>query len=465
MQQVVKKGDMQLTYRLIKMAKITYWLVRDAFKVLWVSLMLTWVRVWKLPKRTHRRVRQGESLRVCIISEYYYPLLGGITEHVYNFAKRMLQLGHEVTIVTSNAGDDLGRGNLEGLRIFRVGRSKEIYSNGSIARMTFSWRIYREVEKIFAENEFDIVHIHSPITPTLPLLSQKYIRCPAIGTYHTDFDSSAALRFWRKPAQKNLDNLDGIAAVSPVSITSMQRYLDTRGRIRLIPNGVDTGWFHRRDEKLEGLDDGRPNILYIGRFDPRNGFSKMVEAFALVKEEIKDARLVVVGYGPLQDYYLSKIPEELKKDILFVGKTDLARPMIYSSSDVICVPAQKAACSVAILEAMASATPIVASGIDGFKWIIEHEKEALLVPDMQPRSYADALIRVLRDGELRERLKKNGLRKAYSLDWKVITEEVLQLYYDVLEAEPAEAEETIEPEERPVEVIQLYPAAYLHPTA
>jgi phosphatidylinositol alpha-mannosyltransferase len=465
MQQVVKKGDMQITYRLLKTAKIAYWLVRDAFKVLWVTLMLTWVRAWKVPGRSNRRIRQGESLRICIISEYYYPLLGGITEHVYNFARRMLQLGHEVTLITSNAGDDHGRGDLEGLRIFRVGRSKEIYSNGSIARMTFSWRIYREVEKIFAENDFDIVHVHSPITPTLPLLCQRYIRCRAIGTYHTDFDGSAALKFWQKGAQHLLDNYDGIAAVSPVSITSMRRYLDPKGKVRLIPNGVDTGWFHRRDEKLEGLDDGRPNILYIGRFDPRNGFSKMVEAFAMVKDEIEDARLVVVGYGPLQDYYMSKIPEELKKDIVFLGKTDLARPMIYSSSDVICVPAQKAACSVAILEALASATPIVASGIDGFKWIIEHEKEALLVHDMQPRSYADALIRVLRDGELRERLTRNGLRKAYTLDWKVVTEEVLQLYYDVLQAEPVEAEETIEPEERPVEVVPLYPAACMHPTA
>jgi phosphatidylinositol alpha-mannosyltransferase len=262
-----------------------------------------------------------------------------------------------------------------------------------------------------------------------------------------------------------LDHYDGIAAVSPVSIKAMRRYLDPKDRIRLIPNGVDTDWFSRRDRKIKGLDDGRPNILYIGRFDPRNGFSKMVEAFVHVKKEIKDARLVVVGYGPLQDYYMSKIPEELREDIVFIGKTDLARPMIYSSCNVICVPAQKAACSVAILEALASETPIVASGIDGFKWIIEHEKEALLVPDRQPRSYADALIRILRDGELRERLTSNGLEKAYTLDWKVVTEEVLQLYYDVLEAEPAEAEETIEPEERPVEVVPLYPAAYVHPTA
>ena len=431
-------------FKLLKMAKVTYWSVRDVFKVVWITLLMVWIRIWKTPARTHGTVIRGDRLRVCIVSEYYYPSLGGITEHVYNFAKRLLMRGHQVTLVTSNAGDPKGRGELEGMRIFRVGRSKEIYSNGSIARLTFGWRLHREIEKIFRENDFDIVHIHSPITPSLPFIVQKYIRCPAVGTYHTDFEKSAALSFWRGLAQWQLDKIDGIAAVSPISILSMGRYLDGRGKVRLIPNGVDTEWFHPRPVRLAHLDDGRPNILYIGRFDPRNGFSTMIKAFAIVKKTITDARLVVIGYGPLQRYYLSKIPRELEKDIVFVGKTDLERPQYYASADVICVPARKAACSVAILEALASKTPIVASGIDGFKWIIQHEKDALLVPDLEPASYAEAIIRILRDQELRDRIAANGFEKAKTMDWKVITEDVLSMYYDLLDAEnPEEIREEV----------------------
>lgn len=454
----MRRFSSMMTYVISKLSKIIYWSVRDAFKVLWVTLTFIYVRAWRMPERTHRKVRLGDRLRVCIISEYYYPTLGGITENVYNFAKRLLMKGHEVTLITSNAGDHQGRGEIEGLRIIRIGRSKEIYSNGSIARMTFRWLIHKKIEEIFAENEFDVVHIHSPITPMLPLLAQKYIRCPVVGTYHTDFEKSAALAFCRPGAQIMLDHMDAIAAVSPVSIKSMGKYLDDRGKARLIPNGVDTEWFYRRKKRLKNLDDGRPNILYIGRFDPRNGFSKMVKAFEIVKKNITNARLVVVGYGPLQSYYMSKIPKYLEKDILLVGKTDLTRPQYYSSSDVICVPAQKAACSVAILEAMATETPIVASGIDGFSWIIEHGKEALLVPDLEPESYAKAIIRVLEDDELREKIKRNGLKKAKTLDWKVITDQVISLYYDILEAEPVEKtldEKPVVKEIRP-EIIALH---------
>ncbi|MFH1434222.1 MAG: glycosyltransferase family 4 protein [Pseudomonadota bacterium] len=390
-----------------------------------------------MPKRTHRKIRAGDRLKICIISEYYYPTLGGITEHVYNFARNMIRMGHQVTLLTSNAGDSKGRGDLQGLNIVRVGRSTEIYSNGSIARMTIGWRLHREVEEFFKQNSFDIVHIHSPLTPTLPLLCMKYITSPVVGTFHTDFRKSAALSFWRKKAQVIIDNTDGLVAVSPISIRSICRYMEGEARFKLIPNGVDTEWFYPRKERLPKLDDGRPNILYIGRFDPRNGFSTMIDAFEIVKKSVKDARMVVIGYGPLQSYYLSRIPAELREDIIFVGKSDIERPHYYASSDVICVPAKQAACSVAILEALATATPIVASDIDGFKWITKHEKEAMLVPVLDPNAYAQAMIKVLENRELKSRLQEKGLQKAMGLDWKLISADVLDLYYELLDSREA----------------------------
>jgi phosphatidylinositol alpha-mannosyltransferase len=443
MQQLVKIYNSMFMFKLIKTINVAYWSVRDVFKVVWITLLLAWIRAWKTPVKTHRKIKKGDRLKVCIVSEYYYPTLGGITEHVHNIAKHFLRKGHEVTLVTSNAGDPKGRGDLGGLRIFRVGRSKEIYSNGSIARIAFGWRLHKELDKIFRENEFDVVHIHSPITPSLPLLVPKYIRCPSVATYHTDFDKSAALAFWRKLAQGQLDTIDAIAAVSPVAIRAMGRYLDPRGKERVIPNGVDTEWFYPRQERLPHLDDGRPNILYIGRFDPRNGFTTVVKAFSIVKKTIKNARLVVIGYGPLQRYYLSKIPAELEKDIIYVGKTDLERPQYFSSCDVMCVPTRKATCSLIILEALATKTPIVASGIEGFKKIVQHEKEILFVPDFEPESYAQGILRILQDRELRERIRENGRLKARSMDWRIIAEKTLDMYYDALEAETEQFREEI----------------------
>ncbi len=450
MRQAVNKSDTGFFMTTLKLAKILYWRIRDAFKVLWVTLLLAGVRVWKTPRRTNRKIQPGEKLKICIISEYYYPTLGGITEHVYNLAKNLLRKGHQVTLITSNAGDPGGRGELEGLKICRVGKSMEIYSNGSIAKMTFGWRIHKEVKKIFDENYFDIVHIQSAMVPTLPLLCQKYAASTVIGTFHTDFDKNFALGFWSKAAQHNLDQFDKLIAVSPNAITSVQRYLDGKGKFRVISNGVDTEWYYPRKNTIEALDDGRPNILYIGRFDPRNGFSTVVKAFDILKKDIPAARLVVIAYGPLQGYYLSKIPPYLMKDIVFVGKKDLTRPQYYSSCHVMCIPAKKATCSIITLETLASGVPVVASSIDGLKKILDHEEDALLVEGFKPQSFADAIKRILTDKTLADKLSKNALIKAQAYDWKPVSDKIVGLYYEALKAKPAEtsAEEALEEEQQ-----------------
>jgi len=435
MQQGVKLKLNVLFFKLSKILKISYWRIRDVFKVIWITLLLAFIRGWKTPARTHRKIRRGEKLRICVVSEYYFPVLGGITEHVYNTIKNFIQQGHEVTLLTSNAGDPGARGKIEGLRIVRVGKSREIYSNGSIARMTFSWTLHKEVEKFFAQNEFDVVHIHSPLTPSLPLLVQKYIRCPVVGTYHTDFDKSAALKFWQKLAQHQIDRIDAIIAVSPVALKAMQRYVNTDGKERIIPNGVDTKWFYKRSQKLPQLDDGRPNILYTGRFDPRNGFTTVVKAFAIVKNVIKNARLVVIGYGPLQKSYMSSIPPDIQKDILFVGKTDLERPQYLSSCDVMCIPTKKATCSLILLEAFATKIPVVASPIPAFKHIVKHKEEIYFTKDFSPFSYAEGILEILTNKDLREKISESALQKALSMDWKIIAEKILETYYDVLHAE------------------------------
>ena len=422
-----------ITLKLVKHLKIAYWSVRDFFFVMWVTLLYALIVIWKQPVKKHRKVRFGQRLSICIVTEYYYPTLGGITEHVYNLSRQLLRQGHKVSILTSDAGSDGGRGNLRGLKIFHVGRSREIYSNGSIARVTFGWSLHRQVAAIFREQHFDIVHIHSPWTPTLPLLCMKYADCPVVGTFHTDFDKSRWLKLWRVGVQFVMDRIDGLIAVSPVAVRSCRRFIDDRGRFRVVPNGVDTEWY-RPGRKIPGLDDGRPNILCIGRFDPRNGFSTVIQAFDKLRSSVPKARLVIVGYGPLQRYYLSKVPRHLQADICFVGKMDLARQKYYASCDAMIVTARKATTSIAVLEALATETAIVASDIDGHRFFLRDGEEALLVPATDSDAYAAALTRVLTDDTLRRRLQTAGRRRAMAMDWRLVASDVLDVYYDVLEA-------------------------------
>src|SRR4029078_12223627 len=127
----------------------------------------------------------ARPLRIALVTEYYYPHLGGIVEHVHFFAREARKLGHHVDIITSNI-----EGGRDEPNLIRVGRSQPRYANGSQARMTLGLGLKRKLKKIFARGKYDIVHVHSPLSPILPLVAIEAADCPVVGTFHTYFDTS-----------------------------------------------------------------------------------------------------------------------------------------------------------------------------------------------------------------------------------------------------------------------------------
>src|SRR6185436_11352989 len=103
-----------------------------------------------------------------------------------------------------------------------------------------------------------------------------------------------------------------------------------------------------------GMDRDRPTVLFLGRFDPRNGLSTLIEAFRRVKGKQRDARLVVVGDGPLRNHYYKQARG--LDDVVFVGSVLKERPSYYANSSVYACPTTKASFGITLLEAMACQT-------------------------------------------------------------------------------------------------------------
>ena len=113
-------------------------------------------------------------LKIAIVSEYYYPLLGGITEHVHHTAKRLQARGHSVTIITSEPGSNgvpAAETMTPAAPVIRIGRSIPLSSNGSIAHATVGLHLWREMRAAFERERFDIAQLHSPLTFTLPAMA------------------------------------------------------------------------------------------------------------------------------------------------------------------------------------------------------------------------------------------------------------------------------------------------------
>jgi phosphatidyl-myo-inositol alpha-mannosyltransferase len=366
----------------------------------------------------------GAALRIALVTEYYYPHLGGVCEHVHFFAREARRFGHHVDIITSNIP-----GATPSPNVIRLGRSVPWYINGSQSRITVGRTLRRDMRRALLDGQYDVVHVHSPLTPVLPLLALAEADVPVIGTFHTYFERSISYRVLRRPLQQRLDRLSAAIAVSQSTIVALERYFDADWRI--IPNGVDTDIFHPDVPRPREIRGDVPAILFLGRFDPRNGLSTLLDAFKRVKGRRRRAQLVIVGDGPLRNHYRRQAGND--PDIVFVGSVLHSRPSYYAHSALYACPTTKASFGITLLEAMACQTPIVCSDILGFRDVVMHGREAHMVPCGDPEALANGLVHLLDNEPLRVRLGETGRRRALEYDWQRVTAAILGVYRDVLE--------------------------------
>lgn len=362
-------------------------------------------------------------MRIALVTEYYYPHLGGVVEHVHHFARELRRRGHHADIITSRIpGAPVRPG------VIQIGRSLPWYINGSQSRITVGRALRQAMRRTLREGRYDLVHVHSPLTPVLPLLAIEEAESPVVGTFHTYFDGSVGYALLRRFFQRRLDMLSATIAVSQSTIVALERYFDADWQI--VPNGVDTSRFTPDAPRPEGMRDDVPTVLFLGRFDPRNGLAALIDAFRKVRGRGRRARLVIVGDGPLRGYYQSKAAGH--PDIQFVGPVVDERPGYYAHSDVYACPTTKASFGITLLEAMACGTPIVCSDILGFRDVVAHGREAYMVPCDDVDALANGLVHLLDDEPLRRQLAAAGCARAREYDWSVVTDRILSVYGEVL---------------------------------
>lgn len=369
------------------------------------------------------RRADGRPLRIALVTEYYYPHLGGVCEHVHFFAREARLRGHHVDIITSHIpGAPAAPG------VIRLGRSQPVYANGSQARITVGLGLRRQMRRVLREGRYDIVHAHSPLQPVLPLLAIEEADCPVVGTFHTYFDHSVGYTVMRGYFQRRLDRLAAAIAVSRSTTVALERYFTADWKI--VPNGIDTALFTPDAPRPLAMRGDAPVVLFLGRFDPRNGLTTLIDAFRHVRGPRRPAQLVVVGDGPLRDQYRRAAAGD--PDITFVGAVLDERPGYYANSAVYACPTTKASFGITLLESMACETPIVCSDIMGFRDVVADGREALMVPCGDRRALADSLARVLDDDALRTRLGATGRQRALGYGWPHVTARVLDVYASVL---------------------------------
>ena len=208
-------------------------------------------------------------MKIGVVSEFYYPLWGGVSEHIRAVAGELRRMGHEVVIVTGHMpGEQIDLGP----RVVRVGRSVPVRYNNSLSRFSVGWRLGQRLEELLASEDFDLLHLHSPLQPTLTLLAMKRARCPVVATFHSYYPRDVLSELFQGPLSRLLAKVDTRIAVSPAARQAVEVLFP--GDYRIVPNGVDYELFSAAAGDrghLPGLDPDRLRILFVGAMVKRKG--------------------------------------------------------------------------------------------------------------------------------------------------------------------------------------------------
>ncbi|OGC41449.1 hypothetical protein A2Y85_05855 [candidate division WOR-3 bacterium RBG_13_43_14] len=368
-------------------------------------------------------------MKILLVSDIFYPHVGGVSEHMFNLWKCLKSKSNDIKVLAPSFGINKPYDDPD---FVRIGRAFKFPINKSISVIAIGISISRQVREFLDQQNFDIIHIHGPLSPVLQYYALKYSRTTNIITYHCAHESSLGYLLAEPILEQYDRKLHGRIAVSSVARDSVARYF--HGEYTIIPNGIDTKRFNPDNPPLPDLNSGGPRILFLGRFEPRKGLKYLLRAFSRVVEEFPDAKLIIAGQGILGKHYRIYINDRLKNNIII--KDNIANqllPRLYASCDIFCSPATGAeSFGIVLLEAMASGKPIVATDISGYRQVMTQGKEGYFCLPGNYKSLAERIIAMLSDRERQKEMGANGRKKALNFDWDIISNKVIEYYQNIM---------------------------------
>lgn len=410
-------------------------------------------------------------MKICMVAPHldYPKTLGGLV-HQIELSKALAERGHEVHLIAQEIGPF--EEEAKGIFVHKISTSIQIDDPISYAinRIVLLFKTVRLIMRLHKQYKFDLIHdrggynlggagtIAASILclPTVFQVDDNWfeallLHCrflSKVGRFITKVGMSIAY-FWLKKII--LPQVKQIVVVSrALKSVVVERWGVPSSRVSVVPNAVNIQKFNpslngsevRRRYKL----DAKHIILFIGEIAPWQGLDHLLIALSQVVRREPSATAVIVGgvKGVHQKYlnYLLSITEKigLKNHVMFTGMRPYQEiPYIISAADVAVAPFIKLEegslgfSPLKILEYMAVGKPIVATKVSHIEEILQDGTDALLV-DFSPEEMAKAILKILRDKALSERLGASARKKAArSFTWEKIAEKLEGVYHNVID--------------------------------
>ena len=362
-------------------------------------------------------------MKIGIVTPYAYPMPGGVNDHVGSLYRVLRARGHDVRIITSSHGlQKASEGD-----IIRVGKGFSVPFNGSMGTITLSPTYLQQMRQILERERFDVLHYHEPFVPFLSLVTLTLSTSVNIGTFHAFGGLSISYEFGKRMLGHYAHKLHGRIAVSPAARHFISRYFP--GEYKIVPNGVEPGRYQGA-VPIARYRDGVPNILFVGRMEPRKGLIHLLRAFRKIQRDGVRARLLIVGTGPGDREARRYVLTRQLDGVEFLGRVpEGQKAQLFKTADIYVSPATgRESFGIVLLEAMSAGAPIICSDIHGYRGVVRRERDGILVEPGNSDALAAAIRRLIDDPDLRARLSRAGEERAQLFTWDHVGQAVEEYY-------------------------------------
>jgi glycosyltransferase involved in cell wall biosynthesis len=375
-----------------------------------------------------------------MISTQFPPEVGGAGVYVHTLSKEMVKRGHQVVVITRGSWKGLESDRLDGINVYRV-PYLHLYPFIVHTHEIFQKMIFKELR-----SNLDLVHTHQPFSPpiktTLPMIATIHASVGPgaieLQTFYTGRRIPGPLfslmRSYVKATQDRIfERADAITTVSKAVANELHTLhgLDATS-ISVLGNGVD----------IEVFEPGKTKpsenvVLYTGGLSYRKGLIDLVMAARHVLNKYPEVSFILTGTGPIERELRRMITKMgMTNNFRFLGFVDRARLIeLYQSATVYVFPSYYEGVPTSVLEAMACGTPVVATAIDGIPELVVNGKNGFIVPVKNPEAISSAILKLLDDEELRNRIgqaARQTIREHFT--WNEVANRTLKCYNRLLDA-------------------------------
>jgi len=382
------------------------------------------------------------------VSDWYYPKIGGVENHIDYLSELTARRGNEVHILTHRHKDlkgkvaehDAQKGQ-RGITIHRI-KGYAVRRWGAVVDPRTPWI----VNDVIRREKFELIHAHSiysPIAMVTAYAGKTLRNIPTLATNHSLWGDDVHMgNLITHLLREEFTRLDALIAVSNAVKKDTERFCIDKP-VFVIPNGVDCDKFYpdaknRTDIRRSfGFGDDDIVIITVGRLVPRK---RMHELIQIMPDLIKryDVKLLVVGDGPEKDKLIDLSKSlNLNEHITFTGYVSDPRDYL-NASDIFTLCSVDEALGISILEAMACELPVVVKDVNGIRDILNGNSS--LPPARDAIDIKNNIEFLIQNEEIRSKLAENNRKHVLSnFAWDIICEKTLDVYKFIEQVAQADA--------------------------